>query len=122
MINKILILLLLLLESMNLENIETDELDIKNETTIEIEQPAPCCSELELETFNTINDIRIENGLLPLEWDPDLYETAKTRAAEASISWSHTRPDGSHWSVMSEELHGENLAKGYNEPDAVVAA
>lgn len=126
MINKILILLLLLLESMNLENIENienNELDIKNETIIEIqEQPAPTCTDLELETFNLINNIRIQNDLLPLEWDNELYETAKIRAAEASVSWSHTRPDGSHWSVMSEGLHGENLAKGYNSSDAVVAA
>jgi len=121
MINKILILLLLLLESISIENNE-QELDIKNETTIEQEQPSPTCTTLELETFNMINDIRINNGLLPLQWDPELYDTANIRATEASISWSHTRPDGSHWSGMSERLHGENLAKGYNTADAVVAA
>ena len=60
-----------------------------------------------------VNEIRAENGLGTLTWDDALYESAKVRAAEASIVWSHTRPDGSSWSTVSGVCQGENLAKGF---------
>lgn len=72
--------------------------------------------------FELINKERQRNGLSSLVWDCELYETAKIRAAEASRCWSHTRPDGSHWSVLSSQLQGENLAKGYYTAEEAVAA
>ena len=74
------------------------------------------------EAFALANEIRTAAGAEALLWDEELYETAKIRAEEASIVWSHTRPDGSHWSILSENLHGENLAKGYKTAKEAVDA
>lgn len=74
------------------------------------------------EAFALVNEIRTAAGAEALLWDDELYETAKIRAEEASIVWSHTRPDGSHWSILSENLHGENLAKGYKTAQEAVDA
>lgn len=81
------------------------------------------CSEKELECYNLVNQYRQENGLDILIWDNTLCEYAKIRAAEASIKWSHTRPDGTSWKEMNPDVfQGENLAKGYyNASEAVDA-
>lgn len=37
--------------------------------------------------------------------------------------WSHTRPDGSEfWTVNSNLLYGENLAKGFTTAEAAIDA
>ena len=100
-------------EYINSEYIDTEYADTEETSnTSQIN-----AAEKEIEVLNLINDERQQNGLCPLEWDSTLYNTAKIRAEEASHVWSHTRPDGTHWSVLSSELHGENLAKGYYEAD-----
>jgi len=63
-----------------------------------------------------VNNYRQDNGLNPLSWDSGLDYAASVRAKEASISWSHTRPDGSQWWTVSDKQAGENLAMGYNSP------
>lgn len=81
------------------------------------------CSEKELECYNLINSYRQENGLDILIWDDTLYEYAKIRASEASIKWSHTRPDGTSWKGMDPgTFQGENLAKGYDTAQDAVNA
>lgn len=61
-----------------------------------------------------VNEARTENGLPELTWSKDLAMAASIRAEESSELWSHTRPDGSDWwTVNSEIMYGENLAKGY---------
>ena len=81
------------------------------------------CSEKELECYNLINQYRQENRLDVLAWDDTLYEYAKIRAAEASIKWSHTRPDGTSWKEMDPgTFQGENLAKGYDTAQDAVNA
>ena len=64
-------------------------------------------------TLELVNAYRKEHGLAELKWSEDLGPAAKTRAAEASICWSHTRPNGSQWYTVSKLVKGENLAKGY---------
>ena len=64
-------------------------------------------------TLALVNAYRKEHGLAELKWSEDLGAAAKTRAAEASICWSHTRPNGSQWYTVSKLVKGENLAKGY---------
>lgn len=76
----------------------------------------------EQEVLDIINSIRNEHELSPLTWDDELYEVAKIRSQESSQKWSHTRPDGTHWSTLSPNVHGENLAKGYNTAQAAVDA
>lgn len=64
-------------------------------------------------TLQMVNDYRAQNGLSALTWSDSLEQAAKTRAAEASICWAHTRPNGDPWYTVSTVVKGENLAKGY---------
>ena len=73
--------------------------------------------------FDIANAKRVEAGLNALTWNAGLEQASAVRAVEASQSFSHTRPDGSDWwTVNSNLMYGENLAKGYNTGDSVVSA
>lgn len=80
-------------------------------------------TQLALETFNELNDIRQDNGLAPLQWDDSLKAASMIRAKECSIKWSHTRPNGqSYWTADSKHIYGENLAYGYETADEALEA
>lgn len=73
--------------------------------------------------FSQVNRARVETGLPELIWSDDLAGAAQVRAQEICESFSHTRPDGNPWwTVDSELLFGENIAKGYQSADSVVTA
>lgn len=73
--------------------------------------------------FDIANARRQEAGLSTLTWNSGLEQACAVRAVEASQSFSHTRPDGTDWwTVNSNLMYGENLAKGYYTADAAVAA
>ena len=73
--------------------------------------------------FDIVNAKRQEAGLAALTWNTGLEQAAAVRAVEASQSFSHTRPDGSEWwTVNSNLMYAENLAKGYTTGDSVVTA
>lgn len=75
------------------------------------------------EVFAQINQVRMEIGLPELAWSDELAVAAEVRAQEIHQSFSHTRPDGSPWwTVDSENIYGENIAKGYQSADSVVTA
>lgn len=61
-----------------------------------------------------VNQARREAGLPALRWDTKLEEPAIQRALEQYITFSHTRPDGSHWRTVDEYVNGENLAMAVN--------
>lgn len=61
-----------------------------------------------------VNRARKEEGLPALKWDAKLEEPALQRALEQYVSFSHTRPDGSHWRTVDQYANGENLAMGVN--------
>ncbi len=69
-----------------------------------------------------VNEHRATLGLAALTWDEDMREAAEIRAAEATLSWSHTRPDGESWYTVSDLVKGENLAKGYDSAEDVFEA
>lgn len=46
------------------------------------------------EELGLINNERANAGLSPLEMSPSLQEVAMLRAAEISVSFSHTHPNG----------------------------
>ncbi len=80
--------------------------------------------ELAYETFLLINEYRATLGLYPLTFNAELSEITLVRAKEASVYWSHTRPDGrSFWTVFidynkfTDKQSGEILAK-ITIPDA----
>lgn len=78
------------------------------------------------QVFDLVNQEREAEGLSPLEWDDTLAECAALRAEELTETFSHNRPDGSHWSTLYEELggedtyRGENIAMGYASPKQVM--
>lgn len=73
--------------------------------------------------FDMVNARRQEAGLSSLTWNSGLEQAAAVRAIEASQLFSHTRPDGSDWwTVNSDLMYGENLAKGYSTADSAVKA
>lgn len=101
-----------------------EETVIKQEVTVTVQTTTTAEGDQNLEmaqqVFALVNQIRVENGVAELTWDDRLYESSKIRAEEASVNWSHTRPDGSSCFTVSDVMHGENLAKGYSTPEAVV--
>ncbi len=77
------------------------------------------------------NAYRSSNGVTTLGADSVLTEAAKTRAAEAAVVFSHTRPNGlSYYTVggtvdnnyQDSPVFGENLAYGYNNANETMAA
>jgi len=74
------------------------------------------------EAFRAINQYRVANGRPALEFCIELSNAAMQRAVEADILWSHTRPDGSHWSTAVEGSAtgaAENMARGSASGNAV---
>lgn len=73
--------------------------------------------------FDIVNEQRREAGLGALSWNTGLEQASAVRAVEASESFSHTRPNGTDWwTVNSNLMYGENLAKGFaSAGDAVTA-
>ena len=71
-----------------------------------------------------VNKERAKAGLSPLTMDASMLETAMQRAAETSVYWDHTRPNGtSCFSVFPKgnNWKGENIAWGPRTPEAVVS-
>lgn len=65
------------------------------------------------EVIALLNKERKNAGLRTLKIDYALTEAAKIRADEATVSFSHTRPDGNpFWTVDASCVYGENLAYG----------
>ncbi len=78
------------------------------------------------QVLDLINQQRSANGCSVLTMDKDLLEAAMQRAAEISSSFSHTRPDGSSWTTITNtratKTYGENIAAGQTTPQAAVTA
>lgn len=73
--------------------------------------------------FDLLNARRAEAGLPALTWNSGLEQAAAVRAVEAAQLFSHTRPDGSEWwTVNSNLMYGENLAKGYTTGESATQA
>ena len=76
-----------------------------------------------IDALDIVNAKRAENGLAALNWSNGLESCAMVRATEAASKFSHTRPNGKDWyTVNSELMWGENLAKGYDSAQSVVDA
>lgn len=73
-----------------------------------------------------VNQERAKEGLSPLAMDEELTEAAMLRAAECSVFYSHTRPNGLACSSVSPKVYAENIAAStgmkFSTADAVVAA
>ena len=69
------------------------------------------------EIFNKTNELRASLGIAPLSWSDDLASFAAIRAQEITVSFSHYRPGGGHYSNYGP-CH-ENIAWGYPTVDDV---
>lgn len=83
-------------------------------------------SEYAYQVLAIMNQIRAENGLSTLTTTQELMNTAQMRAAEITISFAHSRPDGSSCFTayaqngVSYRTAGENIAAGQNNPQYVM--
>lgn len=72
--------------------------------------------------LDMVNAVRSGVGSGQLNWDVELERAAQQRAAELSVRFSHTRPDGSDcWTVLKSSYYsvGENIALGYSDAASV---
>lgn len=73
-----------------------------------------------------VNEERTKIGLQKLQIAQDVTAAAQVRAKEISSSFSHTRPNGSHFTTALSENGvsyrgaGENIAWGQQSPEAVM--
>lgn len=94
----------------------------------EEEETAPVGATPAETALHAINTARLAKGLLPLSAFPALSRAAELRAAELAATFSHTRPNGAAgFSVLDEQdilytTAAENLAAGYHDGSALVAA
>ena len=72
------------------------------------------------QVLGIVNQERAKEGLSPLKMNAELLQTAMLRAAECSIYFSHTRPDGSPCFSACSAMWGENIASGYGSPASVM--
>ncbi|MGB8454964.1 MAG: CAP domain-containing protein [Anaerocolumna sp.] len=78
------------------------------------------------QVLKLVNAERAKGGVSALTMSQALTAPANKRAQEIVQQFSHTRPNGTQWSTVLDEYNvsvrtaGENLAYGYNTPEAVV--
>ena len=72
------------------------------------------------EVLNLVNAERAKVGASALTMDTDLLTAAMNRAAECSVYFSHTRPNGLICFSSSSKMSGENIAAGQIDPQDVM--
>ena len=72
------------------------------------------------EMLKLINEERAKVGVAPLKWSNELEDSANLRSSEIAAYYSHTRPDGSSCLDVNEHVHGENIAAGQVDAEAVM--
>lgn len=98
---------------------EIEEIEEKTEDT---ESDDTDKTEQQKQLFELINNYRKENGVPELIWNGNLKNAADIRAAEASVCWSHTRPNGENFNTVDYLSFGENLARNYETAKEIFEA
>ena len=86
-------------------------------------------SEIERRAFEQTNQVRIQNGLAPFEWDGDVCRMARSHSENMSRLnfFSHVTPSGLRMrdrareaGILTYKVMGENIAynQGYEDPGA----
>ena len=72
--------------------------------------------------LSLVNKERTKAGLRKLVMDEDLLKTAMQRAAEITVVFNHTRPNGEscYSADPSGKMYGENIARGQTSPAHVM--
>ena len=101
--------------------------EIDTETPQMVTYQSPSLEGYAQQVLDLVNQERAKENLPSLSLDPNLAAAAQIRAGEISLSFSHTRPDGSScFTALTEagatyNKAGENIAIGQNTPEEVVA-
>jgi len=101
--------------------------DYMNTTEI-IEQDVPLGNATLIELMELVNIERSYFGLTPLGTTDAMHAAAALRSYEVSITFSHSRPDGSSCFTVFRELnivsraHAENIAGNFTTAERVVNA
>ena len=113
------------------ESLERSESDTEGivEDSVEV-QAAPGCTTVSgtiyyskaYEVLNIVNQRRAENGQSALAMDKSLLESAMLRAAEITVDFSHTRPNGDDCFSVDDLAYGENIAYGFDSASSVMNA
>lgn len=72
------------------------------------------------QVLDLVNQERAKAGLSALSMDRELLEAAMQRAAEISLFFDHTRPDGQTCFSVSDKAYAENIAIGQFSPEHVM--
>ena len=112
--------LLLLLTAVPVSAADVSEYQIFDLTVAVEENYDEIAAEIEM-----LNKERAANGLSPLVLDPQLTAWAMQRAAECTLYYSHTRPNGSSCFTVLEGTYrygsaGENIAIGQRSAQEVM--
>lgn len=105
-----------------IKNVETGGLKTSYED--EISRISVTCDSLYDEAYEIlemVNKERAAEGLGALSMDKDLLDAAMQRAAECTVYYSHTRPNGSScFTANLSKMNAENIAIGYPDSAAVM--
>lgn len=77
---------------------------------------------LQQQIIDLINKERSKAGVGMLNIRADLIPASDLRAREASVLWSHTRPNGTQYFSVNDAIYGENLSRGYKTASEIVRA
>ena len=112
-------------EETEAEESEPEEASISEEVPLASE---PEIQAMALEMFRLVNEYREQHGLPAFQWDYNAYPAAQTRAGELLQRNSHTRPNGTRFSTVYDELGyspgyaGENIVYSYQTASSALSA
>lgn len=79
-----------------------------------------CDYDYAYQVLTLVNQQRSKAGLKSLKMDSELLKAAMLRAAECTVKFDHTRPNGTMCYTACSKMYGENIALGYGTPTAVM--
>ena len=77
---------------------------------------------IQAQILSLINAERQKVGACALSPRDDIAQASELRAREASVFWSHTRPNGAQYYTANDSIYGENLSRGYKTASEIVRA
>lgn len=77
---------------------------------------------IQAQILSLINAERQKVGACALSARDDIAQASDLRAMEASVFWSHTRPNGEQYFTVNNSIYGENLSRGYRTASEIVRA
>ena len=72
------------------------------------------------DVLELVNEQRSKNGMSELTMDKDLLAAAMLRAAECTVLFDHSRPNGTKAFTVCDKMFGENIAYGFTSATGVM--